>query len=231
MHKKPKHIAIIMDGNRRFGKKIGKKIMGHVHGIDKIKDLLNWCKEFKISELTLYTFSIENFNRNKNEVNFLMKLFREQLKKINEDQRVMNEKININFIGKLELFPDDIKNIMTDLMEKTKHHNQFKINFAMGYSGRKEIIDATKKIVEKVLNGEILSDKIDEKIFTENLYLKNEPDMVIRTGGDKRLSNFLIWQSNYSELFFLDKLWPEFSKEDFESCINEFKKRDRRFGK
>lgn len=221
----PKHVAIILDGNRRYAKKhmleIGK---GHKKGIENVENLFEWCDEIGIKELTLYSFSVENFKRKKREVNFLMGLFKKQIKKLERDKRIEKNRIRINFIGRLDLFPKDIQSSMKRVMEKTKKYNKFKINFAMGYGGRAEIVDAVNKIIKKKIR------KADEKTITKNLYLTNEPDLVIRTGGEKRVSNFLMWQSYYSEWYFTEKLWPEFNKKDLIKAIKEFSSRQRRYG-
>jgi len=226
----PKHIAIILDGNRRYGEKIGSKLKGHEVGAKKVEKLFDWCKELGIKEVTLYTFSTENFNRPENEVDYLMKLFRRQVKKLNEDKRMKEGEIRVNFIGRLELFPKDLEEDMLKLMEKTADNDDFIVNFAVGYGGRAEIVDSIKKIIQKIENKEIEIKDVNEEMVSENLYLKSEPDIMIRPGGEKRMSNFLLWECAYSELFFLDKLWPEFEKEDLVKVIEEFKARERRFG-
>jgi len=225
-------VAIVLDGNRRYSKKLGLKLFqGHDYGAKKVEKLFDWCMELGIKELTLYSFSVENFNRSKEEVNFLMNLFRKHFKKLMKDERIEKDKIKINFIGRLDLFPKDIEEQMHEIMEKTRDYDNFTVNFALGYGGRQEIVDATKKIIEKINNKELKIEDIDENTFSNNLYLNSEPDIFIRPGGEKRISNFLLWQASYSELVFLEKLWPEFTKEDLLWCIEEFKKRERRFGK
>ena len=225
MMKAPKHIAIILDGNRRYAMQHGlKPWMGHKKGSENVKNLLGWCKELGVRELTLYAFSVENFKRDKKEVDFLMRLFREQMKRLERDRSIDKNRIQVSFIGRLSLFPENIQESMKKVMEKTKRYGGFKINFATGYGGRAEIVDAVNKIVGKKIK------KVDEKTITENLYLSDEPDLVIRTGGEKRVSNFLIWQSYYSEWHFTDKLWPELTKEDLVKAIEDFGKRKRRFG-
>ena len=228
----PKHIAIIMDGNRRFAKKNKLLLLkGHEAGADKLEEVLEWCKEFGINELTLYTFSVQNFNRAKEEVNYLFALFERYFKRMVNDKRIYKDKVKINFIGRIDLFPIKIQQMVEELKEKTKMHDKFKINFAFGYGGREEIVDAVKKIAEKVKFSGIDIKEINEELVQQNLYLQSEPDLVIRTSGEHRTSNFLIWQANYSEWFFIDKLWPEFSKKDFTSVLTEFSARERRYGK
>lgn len=231
MAKQGLHIGIILDGNRRFAKKRGMlPWKGHKYGADKVAELLEWCRELSIKELTLYSFSLENFRRPENEKKILFKLFRENIEKLEKDERIEKNGMKIRFIGRLEMFPPLLVKDMARLMEKTKKNNNYIVNFAMAYGGRAEIADAFRKIALEVKKGKISAEDIDEKIITKNLYLSSEPDLVIRPGGEKRVSNFLIWQSYYSEWHFTDKLWPEFTKSDFINAIADFRKRERRFG-
>lgn len=224
----PKHIAIILDGNRRYGEKIGNKKLGHREGAKRVEELFSWCQELKIKEVTLYTFSTENFSRPKDEVDYLMDLFRKQFKRLNSEiDQKKNDDVKVNFVGRIEMFPDDIREEMKKLSEKTEDKKGFIVNFALGYGSRAEITDAVKKIVRKGIKAE----EITEETITKNLYLKSEPEIMIRPGGEKRMSNFLLWQCSYSELFFIDKLWPEFSKKDLINIIEEYNNRQRRFGK
>lgn len=230
MKSKLNHIAIILDGNRRYANKLGLPPWeGHRRGAKKVEELLNWIVEFDIKELTLYCFSIENFNRSKLEIEYILNLFRSYLKKLYSDKRVKDNKIKINFIGNLNLFPEDIQYQMNEITKKTRHYNKYILNLAFGYSGRTEIVEGIKKVIKDLKEGNI--DNIDENKFKEYLYLSSYPDLLIRTGGEKRISNFLLYQVAYTEFVFLDKLWPEFTKEDFKRCIEEFYKRERRFGK
>ncbi|MBW2969356.1 di-trans,poly-cis-decaprenylcistransferase [Candidatus Woesearchaeota archaeon] len=234
MNKIPKHIGIILDGNRRFAKKLMlKPWKGHEWGKDKIEKLFEWCKEIGIKELTLYTFSVQNFNRPKNEFDYLMNLFNETFTELmtKEENKKKLEQICVRFIGRTWMFPKEVQKSMKKLTENTKNNKPYTINFAMAYGGREELIDAVKKIADSVKKGELDVDTINEESFSKNLYLQSEPELIIRTGGDCRTSNFLIWQSHYSEWFFLEKTWPEFEKQDLISVINQFSKRERRFGK
>ena len=225
--KKLEHIAIILDGNRRYSKKHGLKWwQGHEKGAEKVEELFDWCKELGIKELTLYSFSIENFERTQKEKGFLMKLFIKMFEKVMKDKRIHENKIRLRFIGRRELFPSEIQKTMKEVEESTKDYGGFKVNFAMGYGGRAEIVDAVKKIVS---SGVEVGD-INEELLSENMYLDSEPELLIRPGGEFRISNFLVWQSSYMELWFTEKLWPEFEKEDLVSAINEFNARERRFG-
>ncbi|MEK6861358.1 MAG: polyprenyl diphosphate synthase [Nanoarchaeota archaeon] len=228
----PKHIGLILDGNRRLAKRLMlKPYKGHEWGAKKVHALFDWCKELGVREITLYCFSCENFDRPKKEFAYLMNLFKKEFEKLKIDQRVHNDRLKLNFIGRLYMFPQDIQERMQYLMNMTKNYNDYIINFAMAYGGRQEVIDATRKIAQQIKEGKLDIDQINEETFSNNLYMKDEPDLVIRT-GESRLSGFLLWQSNYSEIIFLPNvLWPEFSKEHFISCIEEYKNRDRRFGK
>lgn len=227
----PKHIGIILDGNRRFSKRLMMKPwMGHEWGAKKVEKLLLWCKELDIKELTLYCFSVQNFNRPKDEFNFLMQVFNDEFAKLLKEPKVDEEQANINFIGRIYMFPKDLQEKMQALMDKTKNYSRYRVNFAMAYGGREEVIDATVKIAKQIKEGKLDVSQINEETFAKNLYMNDEPELIIRTGGEKRTSNFLIWQSHYSEWIFLEKLWPEFEKEDLVACIEDFKQRDRRFG-
>ncbi len=230
--KVPGHIALVVDGNRRYARKLGlKPWKGHEFGLKRLEKLFDWCQELGIRELTLYTFSTENFRRAKKEVNYLFGLFRKEMDKIKEKKEgVFKDKIRFNFIGRLHMFDKEMRKSMLEIMEKTKNHKKFTVNFAMAYGGRQEITDAVRKIAQDVKKGRINPNKISGAMITNNLYLKSEPDIVIRPSGEIRTSNFLTWQSVYSEWFFIKKLWPEFTKRDLVKCIEEFNKRERRFG-
>lgn len=234
----PKHVAIILDGNRRFARRLmAKPWKGHEWGAEKVEKLLHWCKEMDIRELTLYSFSIQNFDRPKEEFEYLMNIFRTYLKKLikgpkTEKESIAALEIKVNFLGRLSLFPQDIQDLMYEVMEKTKNNKGYILNLAVAYGGREEVLEATYKLAKKVQDGEITPRDINEEVFEKELYTPSEPDLVIRTGGENRTSNFFIWQANYAEwIFYEKKLWPEFEKEDFVACIEEYKNRQRRFGK
>ncbi len=228
----PKHVAIILDGNRRFARRLmAKPWKGHEFGKEKVKKLLNWCTELGIREVTLYAWSVENFNRPKKEFEYILKLFKEAFEEAMTDKNVHEKKIRINFLGRLYMFPKDIRDSMNRLMELTRGYDRHIVNFCMAYGGRQEITDAARKLAKDLETGKIKADDVDEKMFKEYLYMPDEPDMIIRTGGEKRLSGFLLYLSSYAELFFLDKMWPEFEKSDLVECMDEFRKRERRFGR
>ena len=227
----PKHIGIILDGNRRYAEKMGiNPLEGHEVGYEKVKKTMDWCKELAVKELTVYTFSTENFARPKKEVSFLMKLFEKAFKELRDDKKKLKE-LRIRFIGRISMFSRTVQKIMNELMDITINNGPYTINFAMGYGGRSEIVDATKKIIQQVKDGKLDINDINEENFKKNLYLQSYPDLIIRT-SESRLSGFLMYQSAYSEIIFLpDKLWPEFEKDDLIKCIEEFSRRNRRFGK
>ena len=221
----PRHIAIILDGNRRYARKKGiLQFKGHEVGFNKIKDLLGWCIELGIKEVTLYCFSTENFNRGKKEVEYLFNLFRNKVKDFKEDKQIHDNKVKISVVGRIAMFPEDMQKEMNEIMEMTKDYSNYRLNLALAYGGRGEIVDAIKKIIDSGVKD------IDETVIKENLYLKDDVDLMIRPGGEHRLSNFLLWQNSYAELYFSDKLWPEFSKEDLIEAVRWFKERKRRFG-
>ena len=199
---------------------------GHELGRRKVEELVEYAQELGIKELTFYALSVENIkNRPKKELTYLFKIFQQAFLDL-DTNKIMDNNIQIRFVGDLELLPLALRTQCTEIMNKTKHNNKFFVNFAIAYDGRQEIVNAVKNIIDKKIKSEM----IDERIIAENLYLTSEPDIIIRTGGEKRTSNFLPWQSAYSEWFFLDKMWPEFEKNDLIACINEFKNRKRNFG-
>ena len=224
----PRHISIILDGNRRYAKKLGLQLWkGHGFGLRKLEELLSWCIELGIKEVTLYCFSTENFKRSKKEIDYLFGLFWKEFEKMKKGEGVFKDKVKVNVVGRMSMFSGKMQKAMLEAMQKTRKNRVLVVNFAMAYGGRQEIIDAFKKIIK----AKTKPNQINEDLITKNLYLKSEPDLVIRTGGEKRMSNFLLWQSSYAELFFLEKLWPQFTKEDLVNIIKEFNQRQRRFGK
>jgi len=220
-----KHISIILDGNRRYAKARGLPAWkGHEAGAENVERLLDWCKELDIKETTLYVLSTENLKREPTELKYLFKLFKEWFKKFKKDKRIRENKIKLRFIGDLSLVPEDVSKLAHEIEQDTKDYSNYIINFCFAYGGRLELLQAFNKLKDK-------KGKITEQDITNALWLKNEPDMIIRTGGVKRTSNFLPWQSVYSELIFTNKLWPEFTKQDLIACIKEFETRKRNFGK
>jgi tritrans,polycis-undecaprenyl-diphosphate synthase [geranylgeranyl-diphosphate specific] len=223
----PQNIAIILDGNRRFAKRLMQEPWkGHDYGRDKVEKVVDWCVELGIKELTLYSFSIQNFNRPKNEFEYLMNLMREAFNKFYDDPKIEKYGIKVIILGRYKMFPPDLVKALERIMEKTKENKGFVLKFALAYGGREEMIDAINKIVAEHPAGEI-----SQEMVAKHLYSDSEPDLIIRTGGEKRTSNFLPWQSIYSEWFFLDKNWPEFEKSDLMKILEEYSHRERRFGK
>jgi len=230
----PKHVAIIMDGNRRFSKIQGNldAIDGHKKGISTLERVLDWCVDLGIEIVTAYAFSTENFNRSPKEVEGLMRLFKENFEGIARNKKIHNNEVRVKAVGKLELLPEDVREAIRIAEESTSHYNKRQVNIAIGYDGRMEIVDAIKKIVKEVEEGKILPEDINEEMVNENLYTAGleDPNLIIRTSGEERLSGFLLWQSSYSELYFCDSLWPELRKVDFLRAVRSYQQRERRFG-
>ncbi len=232
----PSHVAIILDGNRRFAKRLMlKPWMGHQWGKEKVEKLLDWCAELGMKEVSLYAWSIENFNRPKGEFDYIMKLFKEACEQLRTDKRLQEKSnkmgIRIRFLGRLEMFPKGVWKLMHELMEKTAKNTGLVVNFCMAYGGRQEIADAAKRMAVDMQKGKLSAADVNDDTLKKYLYMPEDPDLIIRTGGEKRLSGFLLYQSSYSELFFLEKMWPEFEKEDLVQVIEEYKQRHRRFGR
>lgn len=230
----PGHVAIMMDGNRRYARFQGnmKPIEGHQRGRDTLEEFLGWCVDVGINIVTVYAFSINNFNRSEEEVRGLMDLFGKNFMIIAENKRIHENKIRIKAIGHLELLPDDVREAIKHAEESTSTYDKMLLNIAIGYDGRLEIVEAIKKILNKVKTGEISVNDIDEELVNKNLYTEGleDPNLIIRTSGEERFSGFLLWQSSYSELYFCDSYWPDFRKVDFLRALRSYQKRERRFG-
>lgn len=233
-NKMPKHVAIIMDGNRRYAKLQGNKnvLKGHELGVDSLENVLDWSIELGIEIVTAYAFSTENFNRPKDEVDGLMRLFVINFKKLVDHEKIHKNEVRVKVVGRTELLPDDVKEAIKEAEDATKHYDKRLFNLAIGYDGRLEIIDSFKKIIKDVQEGKITVDDVDEELVSKNLYTKglDDPNLIIRTSGEERLSGFLLWQSSYSELYFCETLWPELRKVDFLRAIRSYQARERRFG-
>lgn len=223
-----KHIAIIMDGNRRWAKEKNlPSAMGHKKGVDSLKNILRACNDFSIKYLTVYAFSTENWNRKKEEVEFLMNLVAVTL--TNELAEMHKENVQIHFIGDLTKLSDKLQKILANAVETTKNNTGVVLQIALNYGSRDEIVHAVQKIVE----SGVKSDEIDEQLVSENLYTAGvpDPDILIRTGGEQRISNYLLWQIAYSEIIIRSEFWPDFDKNSLKDSILEFGKRQRRYGK
>lgn len=222
------HIAIIMDGNRRWAKERNlPSAMGHKKGVDSLKNILRACNDFSIKYLTVYAFSTENWNRKKEEVEFLMNLVAVTL--TNELAEMHKENVQIHFIGDLTKLSDKLQKILANAVETTKNNTGVVLQIALNYGSRDEIVHAVQKIVE----SGVKSDEIDEQLISENLYTAGvpDPDILIRTGGEQRISNYLLWQIAYSEIIIRSEFWPDFDKNSLKDSILEFGKRQRRYGK
>ncbi len=223
-----KHIAVIMDGNRRWAANYHlPSAVGHKKGVESLREIIRACDDFGIKYITVYAFSSENWNRKPEEVSFLMNLVAETLS--TELDEMHKEHVKIRFIGRKDKLSDGLKKIIADSEEKTKNNTGVVLQIAFNYGARAEIVDAVKSVIEKGLPF----DKIDEKTFSEYLYTAGvpDPDLLIRTGGEKRISNYLLWQIAYSEIIVRDEYWPEFNKKSLSECIVEFGRRQRRYGK
>ncbi len=229
----PKHIAVIMDGNGRWAKQQGaKRIFGHHHGVKAVRQTVEICVELGISHLTLYTFSTENWTRPKAEVDGIMSLLISTISKEVPDLHKNN--VRLKCIGDLEQLPEKTRNEMKEAMKKTIDNTGMVLSLALSYSGKWDILQAVKKIALEVKEGKLDIDQIDEKYFSKSLSTNPDPDvdLLIRTGGDHRISNYLLWQSAYAELLFLDDIfWPDFRKEHMQNAILLYQQRERRFGK
>jgi tritrans,polycis-undecaprenyl-diphosphate synthase [geranylgeranyl-diphosphate specific] len=232
---KPQHIGVIMDGNRRWAKAHSLvPWKGHWEGASKVEEFLMWCLDLDIKTVTLYSFSTENFLRNEEEVNELMELFEKTLEDVKSSEEIHKNRININAIGRIEKLPDRLNKLIEEVQEATKDYKDYYLNIAIAYGGRAEIVDATRKIAQIVKKGKLDPEEINEETIEEHLYTahlpQQDPDLVIRTSGESRMSNFLVWQAAYSELFIVDVHWPSFRKLDFMRAIRSYQHRKRRYG-
>jgi undecaprenyl diphosphate synthase len=228
----PEHVAIIMDGNGRWAKQQGfLRTLGHERGSKSLTKIIEECSNLGVKYLTLYTFSTENWNRPKYEVETLMKVLIRSLKK--ELKTMQENNIKMNAIGNIEKLPLVAQKVLSDSIEKTKENTKMTITLALSYGSREELVNVVKKISDKVKNNIISIDSIDDSIINEHLYTHNLPDvdLLIRTSGEHRISNFMLWQIAYSELYFTDVLWPDFKEADLHEAIISYQKRERRFGK
>jgi len=223
MKKNLNHLGIILDGNRRWAKEKGLSAFeGHKKGLDNIKKVINWCKEKGIKTLTLFVFSTENWKRPKNEVDYLMKLAEKMELHFNEASK---QNVKIRVIGQRDGLSPKVQKSINKLEELTKNNKAMTLNLALSYGGRAEIVEAVKSVIKQ----KIPVDNINEALISKNLWT-SDLDLIIRTGKEQRISNFLIWQAAYSELYFLKKYWPDFNKKDLEEAISEYVRRQRKFG-
>ena len=232
----PEHIAVILDGNRRWARiRSLNPWIGHEYGAKKVEEFLRWCLELGVKSITLYALSTENFRRPKHELRALMNILKQKLREAAENEDIHRYQVRVKAIGRVGSLPEDVQEAVRYLEERTKHYNKRFLNIAIAYGGRAEIVDAARKIAEAVKCGKLEPEDIDEQVFESFLYTahlpKQDPDLIIRTSGEERLSGFLLWQCAYSELYFLDVYWPDFRKIDLLRAIRTYQQRHRRFGR
>ena len=228
----PRHVAIIMDGNGRWARQQGKpRVMGHRAGVESVQEIVRTAREMGIGVLTLYAFSTENWQRPTMEVQALMGLLKSFLE--SELATLVGNNVCLRCSGQQERFPVEIQKLLQRVIQETAENSGLVLNLALSYGGRSEIIQAVRVIAEKCCRGELRPQEINSEIFSDHLYTRGlpDPDLLIRTGGESRLSNFLLWQASYAELYFTDTLWPDFRKDGFMEAIADYQKRQRRFGK
>ena len=228
----PRHVAVIMDGNGRWAKRQGlPRIMGHKRGVDVLKELLRCCKDWGIQALTAYAFSTENWGRPSEEVDFLMALFERVLRR--ELREMVQENVQIQFVGNLPALPRSLQLEISRSMEETQHNRDIQFTVATNYGGRQEILAACRAIAHRVQQGLLQPDEIDEALFERHLYTAGicDPDLLIRTSGEMRISNFLLWQMAYAEIYITETLWPDFDRAEFHRALSSYQQRERRFGK
>lgn len=228
----PNHVAVIMDGNGRWAKRQGlQRIMGHRRGVDALKNILRCCKDWGISALTAYAFSTENWGRPSEEVEFLMMLFERVLRR--ELAEMIEEDVRIRFVGNLAGLPQSLQTEIQRSMTATKDNRSVQFTIATNYGGRQEILQACRAIAIQVQQGKIDPEQVDEELFERHLYTKGlpSPDLLIRTSGEMRISNFLLWQMAYAEIYVTQTAWPDFDREEFHQALRVYQNRDRRFGK
>jgi len=227
----PRHIAVIMDGNGRWAKLRGlPRVMGHKAGMKALKDTVKACSDLGVKILTVYAFSTENWKRPPDEVSYLMNLLVEYMRK--ELKELHANKVKIKILGQVDVLPEQTKKEIEEAVRLTENNTGLQFNIALNYGGRVEIVKACKEILQEVKEGKLEIEQIDENVFSKHLYTAGDPDpdLIIRTSGEQRISNFLLWQCAYSELVFVKELWPDFNKAALIAAIEEYKNRERRFG-
>jgi len=232
--KVPRHVGLIMDGNRRYAASKGiPTYLGHEMGMKKAEDLLEWANEIGIKIVTLYAFSTENFKRDSEEVNYIMGMLERKFKEASTNKKIIENEVRVKAIGNIAMLPENVKQAIKEGESATEKYDNMTLNICVAYGGRMEIIEAIKRILDSCNGGAIDPEEIDAKLLSENLFTKGlpDPDIVIRTGGEVRLSNFLLFQSAYAELFFLNVYFPLIRKIDFLRVIRDFQRRNRRFGR
>lgn len=232
-HPVPRHLAVIMDGNRRYAFQEGLSPQeGHRIGGSKLEDVVGWCHEVGIEGLTVFAFSTDNFKRSPEEVEHLMNLFAEDLRRLANDKRIHENEVRVKVIGETDVLPDDVVEAAAEVEEATRDYQQHYFNVAIGYGGREEIVEAVRQIARDIKNDEVDPDEVKKDLISSYLYTADspDPDLILRTSGEERISNFLLWQLAYAELYFSDVYWPALKKTDFLNVIQSYQKRQRRYG-
>lgn len=235
----PRHIGIIMDGNRRFARELGQRrvLFGHARGAEKLREVLNWCYEIGIPVVTVWSFSLENFQRDTGEVNDLLSLFEQRTRELSEHPEIHENRVRVRYIGSTELLPDSLQEAIRHAEDATRHYDRFQLNIAMAYGGRQEITEAFRSWMRvRLAAGDTLEQAIasfDAGSIERHLYTygQPEPDLILRTSGEVRMSGFLLWQSAYSEFYFCDAFWPAFRRIDLYRALRDYSNRHRRLGK
>jgi tritrans,polycis-undecaprenyl-diphosphate synthase [geranylgeranyl-diphosphate specific] len=231
----PAHLAIVPDGNRRFAKRLMKAPWkGHQWGNEKLKDVFEWCTHAGVKVITVYALSLENLtSRPRHEIDFLLNLAKKEARGVIESRShfVHKNRVRLKFFGRTDLLPKDLQSLFRKAEQKTSSYSSYYLNFAIAYGGRQELVEASRRIAIKISKGQLDPEDVDERTVRENLQTGQEPDLIIRTGGEKRLSNFLLFQSAYSELAFTDTYWPALTKKELLSILRDYGNRERRFGK
>ncbi len=230
----PRHVAVIMDGNRRYANEFGMMVSeGHEKGKQKLEEMLEWCLELGIKVLTVYAFSTENVGRGRDEIETLMRMFVQNFRSLGDDERVHRHGIRVRVLGQRDMLPDEVREAISYAESRTEGYDSYFFNVAVGYGGREEIVHAIKKLAEAVKKGELQVGDITQRTVSDYLYTSDlpDPDLILRTSGEERISNFLLWQLAYSELYFSDVYWPGFRKIDFLRAVRSYQQRVRRYGK
>jgi len=232
----PQHVAVILDGNRRWANERSLPYLnGHLYGAKIAEDFLKWCLDLGIRTITVYVFSTENFRRPKEEVERILQLIGDEARRLRNDERLHKNKVRVKTIGRIDLLPESLRQMLRDVERETENYDEHYLNIAIAYGGRAEIVDAARKIVEDVAEQKVSLNQIDEDLFSNYLYTSHlpnpYPDLIVRTSGEERLSGFLLWQSAYSELCFLDVYWPDFRKIDLLRAVRTYQQRKRRYGR
>jgi len=232
----PQHVAVILDGNRRWANERSLPYLnGHLYGAKIAEDFLEWCLDLGIRTITVYVFSTENFQRPREEVERILQLIGDEARRLRNDERLHQNKVRVKTIGRIDLLPERLRQMLRDVERETENYDEHYLNIAIAYGGRAEIVDAARKIVEDVAKQKVSLNQIDEELFSNYLYTSHlpnpYPDLIVRTSGEERLSGFLLWQSAYSELCFLDVYWPDFRKIDLLRAVRTYQQRKRRYGR